>query len=120
MRKALAETKKAADAAAKNATVAEQTLHLTQTADVHITAITLTPDGRLSMDTVIVVEFKNFGATRATHFTNTLGIGLDSESYRLVSEPRSDIAMVIGSGQPLPWVWLSSWTLTSSCANSEP
>jgi hypothetical protein len=99
IRKQTEVSKIAADAARKSAEVAEQTLHLTQSADVQIVGMRLTPAGPLTANTVIEVQVKNFGQSRAKQFVNDLTVGIQGRELAPV-HARQYIGVVLGPGQP--------------------
>jgi len=97
------ETRKAAE-------VSKKALHLTQAADIHIQRFFLTHPqdnqalavpGTLQLDTLVTMIVKNFGRTRAEHFTNDLIMGIQGQLTR-PSVPRNEIAVgAIGADQEL-------------------
>jgi hypothetical protein len=92
-------TKIAANAAQKTAEIAEQTLRLTQAADVQIVGVNFTPKGTLNTNTSVTVALRNFGQSRAKQFTNDLTIGIEGRKSAPV-QPRQEIGVVLGPGQP--------------------
>jgi hypothetical protein len=103
LRDGLQQTKKAAEAAIKTANLTEEALHLTQSADIHLELVAFNPPGRLTIDTVLVLCFRNLGKTRAKRLTHDLRIGIVGGN--IISKPDDNIAIVVGPGQPMQIVF---------------
>ena len=88
-----------AEAAIISAKAAQDTLYLTQAADIQIEGINLTPKGPITGDTEVVMVVRNFGPTAAEDLTSTLTLGIKGRPLGPVN-PRSDIPVAIGAGQP--------------------
>jgi hypothetical protein len=106
MREALAETKKAADAATMSAKTAKDALHLCERADVLIYKVTASKPAtygspNLGPTSVVTITFKNYGRTRAMHLTATCYLeiySLEQTEPLKISKPAVGVPMVLGAG----------------------